>query len=156
VTVPPPRPPALDPAALPEENRTDYPEPYRALVAGRFRRPLGDALGLTRIGVNLTRLEPGSATAQRHWHSRGDELVYVLEGELTLVTDGGEQLLTPGMCAGFRAGVPDGHHLVNRSDRPALLLEIGDRDPDDEAAYPDIDLRYAKGGSYVRKSGEPW
>jgi uncharacterized cupin superfamily protein len=127
VTAPPPRPPALDPAALPGENRTDYPEPYRALVAGRFRRPLGDVLGLTRFGVNLTRLEPGSATAQRHWHShwhsRGDELVYVLEGELTLVTDGGEQLLTPGMCAGFRGGVPD-----------------------DEGTYSDIDLRYAKDG----------
>ena len=156
MTVPPPRPPALDPATLPEENHTDYPEPYRALVAGRFRRRLGDALGLTRFGVNLTRIEPGSASAQRHWHSREDELVYVLEGELTLVTDGGEQLLTPGMCAGFKAGVPDGHHLVNRSDRPAVLLEIGNRDPDDEGAYPDIDLRYAKGGSYVRKSGEPW
>ena len=156
MTVPPPHPPALDPAALPEVNLTDYPEPYRALVAGRFRRPLGDALGLTRFGVNLTRLEPGSASAQRHWHSREDELVYVLAGELTLVTDSGEQLLTPGMCAGFKAGVPDGHHLVNRSDRPALLLEIGNRDPDDEGDYPDIDLRCTKGGAYVRKSGEPW
>jgi uncharacterized cupin superfamily protein len=148
---------ALDPAGLPEENRTGYPEPYRALVAGRFRRRLGDALGLTRFGVNLTRLEPGSASAQRHWHSREDELVYVLEGELTLVTDAGEQLLTSGMCAAFKAVVPDGHHLVNRSDRQAVLLEIGNRDPDDEAAYPDIDLRYTKGGTCVRKSsGEPW
>lgn len=149
-------PPALDPATLPEENRTGYPEPYRALVAGRFRRRLGDALGLTRFGVNLTRLEPGSASAQRHWHTKEDELVYVLEGELTLVTDAGEQLLTPGMCAAFKAGVPDGHHLVNRSDRPAVLLEIGDRDPDDEAAYPDVDLHVTKDGVYTRKSGEPW
>ena len=151
------RPPALDPSTLPEENRNGYPEPYRALVSGRFRRRLGDALGLTQFGVNLTRLEPGAASAQRHWHYREDELVYVLEGELTLVTDAGEQLLTPGMCAAFKAGVPDGHHLVNRSDRQAVLLEIGNRDPDDEAAYPDIDLRYTKGGTYVRKSsGEPW
>ena len=150
-------PPALDPATLPEVNRTNYPEPFRALVSGRFRRRLGDALGLTQFGVNLTRLEPGSASAQRHWHALEDELVYVLEGELTLVTDAGEQILTRGMCAAFKAGVPDGHHLVNRSDRPAVLLEIGSRDPEEEAAYPDIDLHCGKGGAYRRKStGEPW
>lgn len=153
----PMRPPALDPATLTAVNRTGYPEPYRALVAGRFRRRLGDAAGLTQFGVNLTRLDPGAASAQRHWHTREDELVYVLEGELTLVTDAGEQILTPGMCAAFKAGVPDGHHLVNRSDRPAVLLEIGTRDEEDEAAYPDIDLHSRKDGTYLRKSsGEPW
>jgi uncharacterized cupin superfamily protein len=151
--------PALDPATVPTVARTDYPQPFRALVAGRERRRLGDALGIENFGVNLTRLKPGSASSQRHWHTKQDEFVYVLEGEVVLVTDAGEQVLTPGMAAGFRAGRRDGHHLVNRSDRDALFLEIGDRTPGDEGEYSDIDMvfRIRDGKvAYLHKDGTPW
>jgi uncharacterized cupin superfamily protein len=130
----------LDPLAVPARTTTNYPEPLARVVAGRSKRALGEALGLRNFGVNLTRLEPGAASALRHWHTRQDEFVWVLEGELTLVTSGREQRLRAGQAAGFRAGHPDGHHLVNRSAAPALYLEIGDRLPGDEAQYPDDDL----------------
>lgn len=151
--------PALDPATLPEVESTNYPEPFRALVAGRMRRRLGDALGLRNFGVNLTRLKPGAASSQRHWHVKQDEFVYVLEGELVLVSDAGEQVLTPGMAAGFPAGKRDGHHLINRSDRDALYLEIGDRLPGDAGEYPDIDMVFRVGGGpsgYFHKDGTPY
>jgi uncharacterized cupin superfamily protein len=151
--------PALDPSTVSEVNATGYPAPFRALVAGRFRRRLGDAVGLRAFGVNLTRLDPGSASAQRHWHEREDEFVYVLEGEVVLISDAGEQVLKAGMAAGFPAGVPDGHHVVNRSRTPALILEIGDRPAGDRGYYPDIDLAFQEGpGStrFTRKDGTPW
>ncbi|MCW5774634.1 MAG: cupin domain-containing protein [Rhodospirillaceae bacterium] len=109
-------------------------------MAGRERRRLGNALGLENFGVNLVRLEPGSESALRHWHTQQDEFVWVLEGELTLVTDAGPQVLTAGMCAGFPKGKADGHHLVNRSGKDAWYLEVGDRSPGDKGAYPDEDL----------------
>jgi uncharacterized cupin superfamily protein len=152
--------PALDPALVPARTSSAYPtEEFRKVTAGRAKRALGDALGLTTFGVNLTRLEPGAASALRHWHRRQDEFVYVLEGELTLVTDGGEQVLGPGMCAGFPGGVPNGHHLVNRTDAPALYLEVGDRLPGDAASYPDVDLHVRATGSgwkYSHKDGRPY
>jgi uncharacterized cupin superfamily protein len=136
-----------------------YPEPFKALVAGRERRPLGDAFGLTNFGVNLLRVPPGCASSQRHWHSRQDELVYVLSGELVLVTDAGEQLLTAGMAAGFPAGRADGHHLVNRSASDAVVIEVGDRMPGDEVDYSDIDMlvRWVGGEErFVHKDGTPY
>ena len=151
--------PALDPATLPEKGGTGYPAPYRDLVAGRARRPLGDALGLRTFGVNLTRLKPGAASAQRHWHERQDEFVYIVEGEAVLVTDGGEQVLKPGMCAGFPAGVADGHHLVNRSNKDVVYLEVGDRMPGDVYHYPDIDLEGRDGepdSVFTHMDGTPW
>ncbi|MGH6717948.1 MAG: cupin domain-containing protein [Alphaproteobacteria bacterium] len=151
--------PALDPSTVPEQGGTEYPAPYRALVAGRFRRRLGDAVGLRTFGVNLTRLAPGAASAQRHWHERQDEFVFVVEGELVLITDAGDQVLKAGMCAGFPAGMADGHHLVNRSGRDALYLEIGDRMPGDAYHYPDIDLAGSDGDPaaiFRHKDGTPW
>ena len=149
--------PALDPATVTARTSTGYPtEEMRKAVAGRAKRALGDALGLTTFGVNLTRLEPGASSALRHWHRRQDEFVFVLDGELTLVTDAGEQTLGPGACAGFAGGVPDGHHLVNRTSAPATYLEVGDRLPGDGAEYPDHDLRVRATGSgwkYTRKDG---
>jgi uncharacterized cupin superfamily protein len=136
------KPPALDPASVAPRSSSGYPEPYRSRVLPREKRALGDALGLTRVGVNLTTLPPGKESAMRHFHTREDELVFVLEGEVVLRTDEGEQVLTAGMCAGFPAGVENGHQLVNRSDRPARYLEISNRDPDDGAEYPDDDLVY--------------
>lgn len=131
---------ALDPAELPARTGSSYPEPFKAVVSGREKRALGDPFGLEGFGVNLVRLPPGCWSSQRHWHTLEDELVYILEGELVLVTDAGERILTAGMAAGFPAGRPDGHHMINRGDRDAVYLEIGDRLPEDEADYPDIDL----------------
>ncbi|MBX7078535.1 MAG: cupin domain-containing protein [Nannocystaceae bacterium] len=152
--------PALDPATLSARTGSGYPEPYRSRVLPREKRALGDALGLTKIGVNLTTLPPGKESAMRHWHTREDELVYVLEGEVVLVTDAGEQRLTAGMCAGFAAGSRDGHQLVNRSDRPARYLEISNRDLEDGAEYPDVDLAYRKGPDgralFTHKDGSPF
>lgn len=154
------RPPALDPATVTPRTSSAYPtDAMRKVTAGRAKRGLGDALGLTTFGVNLTRLEPGAASALRHWHRRQDEFVFVLEGELTLVTDAGEQVLGPGTCAGFAGGVPDGHHLVNRGPAPATYLEVGDRLPGDAADYPDHDLRVratAAGWKYTHKDGRPY
>src|SRR5918998_4528060 len=130
--------PKLEIAKIPVHTGTTYPEEFRHVVVGRERQRLGDAGGLTQFGVNLTRLRPGAASALRHWHEIEDELVYVLEGELVLVEDSGETVLRPGDAAAFKAGVANGHHLVNRSDREALLLEIGTRAAQDRGEYPDI------------------
>jgi len=155
----PPKPPALDPADLPVQSSSGYPEPYRSRVMPRHKRALGDPLGLTRIGINETVLLPGKESSMRHWHTLEDEFVYVLEGEVVLRTDAGEQTLTAGMCAGFPAGRRDGHQLLNRSDRPARYLEVSNRDPADGAEYtdPDVDLVYSQApdGSSIfsRKDG---
>lgn len=136
-----------------------YPEPYAAPLTGREKRALGDALGLSQFGVNLVTLRPGAWSSQRHWHENEDEFVYVLQGEITLVTDAGETLLKPGMAAGFPAGKPDGHHLINRASEPAVYLEVGTRAQTEVAHYSDIDLGGRKeNGRYVftRKNGEPY
>jgi uncharacterized cupin superfamily protein len=149
--------PALDPAGVQPRSSSGYPEPFRSRVLPREKRALGDALGLTRIGVNLTTLSPGKESSMLHHHTCEDELVFVLEGEVVLRTEEGEQTLTAGTCAGFPAGVRNGHQLVNRSDRPARYLEISNRDPADTAEYPDVDLAYHKGSDGVavfsRKDG---
>jgi len=137
--------PALDPSTLPDLRTTLYPEPLKRRVAGRSKKKLGDACGLTQYGVNLVTLDPGSESALRHWHTHEEEFVYVLEGEVVLITDAGEQTLGTGDCAGYPAGTADGHHLVNRSGKPARYLEIGTRDDDDVSSYPDDDLKWIKG-----------
>src|SRR5437764_7595239 len=136
-----------------------YPQPWRAATAGREKAALGNVAGLTQFGVNLTRLKPGAASALRHWHENEDEFVYVLEGEIILIEDSGETMLMPGDCAGFRAGIANGHHLVNKSQRDALYLEIGTRAAAERAHYPDIDLvmeRDERGMRFLHKSGEPY
>ena len=149
--------PALDPASVPVRSTSTYPEVFRARVLPREKRALGNALGLTKIGVNLTTLLPGKESSLRHFHALEDELVFVIEGEVVLRTDEGEQTLTAGTCAGFPAGSRNGHQLVNRSDRPARYLEISNRDPADSAEYPDDDLVYRKGPDgaavFTRKDG---
>ncbi len=128
-------------------------------MLGRSRKRLGNAAGLTQFGVNLTTLKPGAASAQRHWHAAEDEFVYMLSGEVVLCEDGGEVLLGAGDAAGFKAGVADGHCLINRSDRDAVYLEIGTRAARERAEYPDIDLRMERdenGARYLHKSGEPY
>ncbi len=153
------KPPALDPKTLTAKKGSDYPEPFDAAAAGRERRALGDALGLKNFGVNLLHLPPGNASSQRHWHSRQDEFVYIIEGEVVLVTDAGEQMLRAGMVAGFPAGSGDGHHLINRSDRDVICLEVGDRTANDDCDYSDIDMlvRWFDGvEKYVHKDGTPY
>jgi len=135
-----------------------YPPPYDEPCRGRFRRTLGDAAGISGFGVNLTRLPAGSWSSQRHWHSAEDEFIYVLEGELVLVTDSGEEILRAGDCAGFKAGTPDGHHLQNRAAKDAVFLEVGSRRPhEDEVGYSDIDLKVPKGhAGFAHADGRPY
>ena len=152
------QPPAFDPMDVDARTGSSYPAPFQAVCATRIKRALGDAAGLSRFGVNLVHLNPGDWSAQRHWHSHEDEFVYVLEGELTLVTDAGEQVLAPGMAAGFPAGVEDGHCLVNRGGGVAVYLEAGDRSQEDVVRYPDIDLiaeTHDGGRRFTNRKGEP-
>ena len=151
--------PAIDPETVEARTGTNYPDEFAGSVKDREKRALGDGLGLNQFGVNLVRLKPGVMSSQRHWHSRQDEFVYVLEGELVLVTDAGEQVLGPGMAAGFPAGSGDGHHLINRTDGDAVYLEVGDRTEGDEVDYPDIDLlRRKKDGKrlFFHKDSTPY
>ena len=144
--------------AAPTTTGSGYPPPHAAAFAGRVRRRLGDAAGLTKVGVNLTTLPPGVASSLRHWHEVEDEMVFVVEGEVVLVDDTGESLLRRGEAAGFRAGDANGHTVVNRSDRPATILEIGMRPDTDTCHYPDLDLVCvdADGGSrFTRRDGTP-
>ena len=151
--------PKIDIAHLPVDTRTGYPKPFDQIVVGRERKRLGNAVGLDQFGVNLTRLKPGAASAQRHWHQREDEFVYILEGEVVLVEDGGECLLKAGDAAGFKADSRNGHHLVNRSHRDAVYLEVGTRSKHERVEYPDVDLmviRDDQGFRYTHKNGEPY
>jgi uncharacterized cupin superfamily protein len=151
--------PWLDPASVKPRLGSIYPSPFGEKLAGREKRALGDPLGLSQFGVNLVTLAPGSWSSQRHWHTNEDEFIYVLEGEVTLVTDGGETLLGPGMAAGFPAGKPDGHHLINRSGRPTRYLEVGTRADTEVAQYSDIDMVARKEGGrfvFMHKNGEPY
>ncbi|ESQ74624.1 cupin domain-containing protein [Asticcacaulis sp. AC402] len=125
----------------PRAKPSIYPEPYFSMMKKREKRVLGDLFGLTNFGVNLVRLLPGGQSALRHWHTRQDEFVYVVSGRPVLVTDAGETQLEAGMCAGFKAGVADGHVLINRTDEEVVYLEAGDRTPGDAAAYPDDDIQ---------------
>lgn len=138
---------------------SNYPEPFASRMAGRIKRPLGDLFGLKNFGVNLTTLAPRSGSALRHAHSRQDEFVYILAGHPTLYTDEGATPLSPGMCAGFRAGTGNGHRLVNETDEPVQYLEVGDRSEGDEASYPDDDLQATQVDgrwTFTHKDGRPY
>lgn len=138
---------------------TLYPSPFDVPCRGRVRKKLGDAAGLTQYGVNLLRLPPGAWSSQRHWHSGSDEFVYILSGEMVLVTDDGEEVLKAGDCAGFKANNPNGHCLQNRSDAEATALEIGSRVPSDSGTYSDIDMLAPAGGRpavYTHRDGTPY
>lgn len=157
--------PTSYPAALvaaeapPRTKPSNYPEPFFSMMAGRTKRPLGDLFGLTNFGVNLTRIAPGGVSALHHRHSKQDEFVYMIEGELVLVTDHGETIMRRGMCAGFaKAGTA--HHLINRSGADAVYLEIGDRTPGDEVSYPVDDIAALLGPDgkwiFTHKDGTPY
>jgi uncharacterized cupin superfamily protein len=154
------KPPAFDPADVPESNATILPEPLRAKQLKRFNRRLGDQAGLKNYGVNLTRIIPGGQSSYRHAHTKQDEFIYVLSGEVVLETNAGAQTLSSGMCAGFPAGTGDAHRFINRSSSDVLLLVVGDRTAGDEASYPDVDLHatMTAEGKYrfTHKDGSPY
>jgi uncharacterized cupin superfamily protein len=136
-----------------------YPGALKRVTEGREKAALGNVAGLTQFGVNLTRLKPGAGSALRHWHEQEDEFVYVIEGEIVLIEDGGETVLKPGDCAGFKAGVNNGHYLVNKTQVDAVYLEIGTRAATERCHYPGVDLvmeRDAKGMRFLHTSGEPY
>lgn len=145
--------------AAPRSKPSNYPEPFASYMRGREKRPLGDLFGLTNFGVNLTRLSPSSVSALRHAHSKQDEFIYILSGRPTLITDEGETELSPGMCAGFKAGTGNGHQLVNRTNEDVVYLEIGDRTADDTVSYPVDDLQAVRVDGqwrFAHKDGTPY
>ena len=150
----------FDPLLLPESNATGYPEPFRAANQQRWNRRLGNHANLTNFGVNLTRIIPGGQSSARHAHSRQDEFIYILEGEVDLETNGGVETLRAGMCAGFPAGTGNAHRFINRSAEDVLLLVVGDRTAGDEVSYPDIDMHLRGGANgeevFQRKDGTPY
>ncbi len=150
----------VDLSSVPIETGTNYPDEFKAAVNGRDRQRVGKAAGLKNLGVNLTTLTPGAQSALRHWHSAQDEFIYIVQGELVLVTNEGEQTLGPGAMAGFAAGVENAHHLINRSTAPAIYLEIGDKTLPEQAHYPDVDLVYKETidshGRFEHKDGKAY
>ena len=151
--------PKIDISKIPDDIATGYPPPYNKVVEGRSRKRLARAAGLTQYGVNICTLKPGAASSQRHWHENEDELVFVLEGEVTLCEDDGETILRSGDAAAWKAGVANGHCLINRSNRDAVFIEVGSRAARERAHYSDIDMnveRDDKGMHYTRKNGEPF
>lgn len=152
-----PRMPKIDVANAPIREGSNYPAPYDAPCASRLRRKLGDAGGLRDFGVNLTTLPPGAWSSLRHWHSHEDELVFVLEGELTLIEDDGETILRAGDCATFPGNSGDGHQMINRSSTTAVYLEVGSRKTEDVTTYSDIDMKVSNADDrYVHKDGTPY
>jgi uncharacterized cupin superfamily protein len=149
--------PRIDTASVPAHKGVGYPAQFRALTADRLRKRLGDAGGLTDFGINLTTLPPSNWSSQRHWHSHEDEFVYILEGELVLIEDGGETLLRAGDCAAFPKNSGNGHHMINRSATTAIYLEIGSRHPDDLTMCSDVDMQSANSdGLFRHKDGTPY
>lgn len=154
------KPVAVSAAEAPVRSKpSNYPEPFASRMAGREKRPLGELFGLTNFGVNLTRLAPNAVSSVRHYHTKQDEFIYILQGCPTLHTDEVRTVLSPGMCAGFKAGTGNGHHLINESNEDVIYLEIGDRTPGDEGFYPDDDLKAQMVDGkwqFVRKDGTPY
>ena len=153
--------PKLDLTRIPERSGSAYPAPFDEPCRARHFRRLGEVAGLTALGVTMVRLPPGAWSSQRHWHEAEDEFLYMIRGELVLVTDAGEEIVRAGDCAAFKAGVHDGHCLQNRSSEDAEFLAISNRSGEDRGEYPDIDLRfegdrYAGKGAYLHKDGTPY
>ena len=143
----------------PKREGSRYPEPHNAPCMNRTKHLLGNVFGLDQFGVNLAVLQPGAWSSQRHWHEKEDEFVYVLEGKITLSDDEGDHVLTPGMCAGFKAGTGNGHCLKNLTDQPATYLEVGSRSADETAWYSDIDMKVSlinRKNTYTKKDGTPY
>ena len=151
--------PKIDLDSAPMKSGSIYPEPFASQMAGRTSLRLGDAGGLSQFGANIVILAPGAMSSQRHWHCHEDEFVMIVSGELVLIEDSGETVLSEGDAAAFPAGAQNGHHLVNRSKAEARFLVIGTRAPEEYAEYPDIDMRLRSdtgGYSFTHKDGTPY
>lgn len=148
--------PRIDVGAIAPKIGSDYPAPHDEPCRLRERKRLGEAAGLTQFGVNYLRLPPGVWSSQRHWHSIEDEFVFIVKGEVVLVTDEGEQVLRAGDCAGFKANTQNGHQIQNRSNEEAFVLEVGGRSKDDRVGYSDIDLAWAPSTGYTHRDGTPY
>jgi len=151
--------PKIDIDKIPLDTSTNYPPPFNKVVEGRARKRLARAAGLTQFGVNICTLKPGAASSQRHWHENEDELVFVLEGEVVLREDNGETILKPGDAAAWKAGVANGHCLINRANHDAVFIEVGTRAATERAHYSDIDMKVERDGKtmrYTKKNGEPY
>ena len=149
-------PSTIEASDAPKRIGSRYPAPYNEQCLARSKAILGDVFGLTQFGVNLVTLEPGAWSSHRHWHEKEDEFVFVVEGTITLSDDAGDHVLTPGMCAGFKAGVANGHHLKNMSDKPASYLEVGTRSKVDTSTYSDVDMLAVKDDGawrFIRRDG---
>jgi len=143
----------------PRAQQSIYPEPFASRMKGRVKRALGDLFGLSNFGVNLTHLSPGSGSALRHAHAKQDEFIYILQGHPTLITNAGEVQLSPGMCAGFKAGTGNAHQLLNRSNAEVIYLELGDRSAGDSVVYPDDDIQATLVDgkwNFAHKNGSPY
>lgn len=151
--------PKIDIKAAPLKTGSIYPEPYNGQMAGRSSVRLGQHAGLTQFGVNIVHLEPGAPASLRHWHLKEDEFAMVLTGELVLVEDAGETVMRPGDCAAWKAGVPDAHRFINRSDAPASFLVVGSKAEAEEATYGDVDMKIHLAGGKARftyHDGSDW
>src|ERR1700678_3157857 len=115
----------LDLAVIDVVRGSDYPPPFDAPCRAREGKRLGAAAALSQCGVNLLRLPPGTWSSQRHWQTASDEFVYVVSGEVVLITDAGEETLREGDAAGFKAGAPAGNDLQNPSTSEELVLGVG-------------------------------
>jgi uncharacterized cupin superfamily protein len=147
----------IDLKCVPERKGSTYPSPYNDQTNERIKQALGNAGGLTQFGVNLTRLPPGAWSSQRHWHSGDDEFVYMISGEVALITDAGEEKISAGDCVAFPRNTPNGHHLINKGPATAVFLEVGTRNPDDVCTYAEIDMvADKKFGGYRHKDGTPY
>ncbi|MGM3307382.1 cupin domain-containing protein [Anabaena sp. WFMT] len=141
----------INPDNVPRRTTSAYPDVFKSRISGRVKQALGNAAGLKNFGVNLVTLAPGSCSALRHWHTQQDEFIYIIQGEITLVTNAGEEILISGMMVGFPAGEANGHQLVNKSPEIVIYLEVGDRTPGDEVYYPDDDLiaKFSNDGGWI-------
>jgi uncharacterized cupin superfamily protein len=148
--------PKIDIKSIPERTGSSYPSPLNLPVQERIRQRLGDAGGLADFGVNLLRLKPGIWSSQRHWHTHEEEFVFVVSGEIVLVTDKGEEILRAGDCAAFPKNAPDGHHLINRTDKDVLVLEVGTNSVDDVCTYSDVDMKVDAKNGFTHMDGEPY
>jgi uncharacterized cupin superfamily protein len=148
--------PKIDIRSVPERTGSSYPSPHHIKVQERIRQRLGDAGGLTDFGVNLLRLKPGIWSSQRHWHTHEEEFVFIVSGEVVLVTDKGEEILRAGDCAAFPKNVADGHHLINRTDKDVIVLEVGTNSEDDVCTYPDVDMKVDAKNGFTHMDGKPY
>jgi uncharacterized cupin superfamily protein/nucleoside-diphosphate-sugar epimerase len=128
------RPPFIKHAAAVKAEAWSYPGSSERMAE---IAELGDAVGLTHMGVSIARLAPGQRTSYPHAHSKEDELVYVLDGTPDLFADGHLHRLRPGDVAGFPAGTGLAHTLINNTSAEVRVLVVGERQREgDQVTYP--------------------